>query len=164
MSSDQKIQRIHKDLLTSNLWPKPSYWYWPPAGCDHYCHQLCQVSGVLRHVSHVTRSDANTFPEFILPVLSPLSSHPSVSVRCAVAKHLVTIAELSTWLDMIISTCKMCHATTDYHSSQVRGRDLAGRLHQLGEAGPEFCQAGCLVWKTEGYRCSVVTHDHFCQW
>ena len=63
------------------------------------------------------RSDANTFPEYILPVLSPLSSHPSVNVRCTVARHLATIAQLSTtWLDMIISTCNTSHAATDYHS------------------------------------------------
>ena len=72
----------------------------------------------LSHVDHVPRSDANTWPEYILPVLSPLSTHSCVNVRCAVARHVAEVAQLATaWLDMIIAdTCQPAHVATDYHS------------------------------------------------
>ena len=71
----------------------------------------------LSHVTSVPRSDAKTFPEYILPVLSPLASHPSVSVRCALARHLASLASLaSNWLDLVISASPPGQAATDYHS------------------------------------------------
>ena len=70
----------------------------------------------LQHVSRVPRSDANTFPEYILPALSPLCLDPNVSVRCCLAKHLATIAQLAThWLDLVLSSPQPGQVSTDYH-------------------------------------------------
>jgi len=53
-------------------------------------------------VVNIPRSDANTFPEYILPSLLPLCQDCSVSVRATLAHHLATIAELSiSFLDMV---------------------------------------------------------------
>ena len=49
----------------------------------------------LGHVTSVPRSEAKTFPEYILPVLSPLAKHRCVSVRCALARHLASLASLA---------------------------------------------------------------------
>ena len=55
----------------------------------------------LTGVKTVPRSDANTFPEYILPALAPLCHSEHVSVRCALASHLASIARLSTdWLEL----------------------------------------------------------------
>ena len=68
----------------------------------------------LGHVTSVPMSEAKTFPDYILPVLSPLTKHRSVSVRCALARHLAALASLaSKWLDMVISASP---PVTDYHS------------------------------------------------
>lgn len=48
-------------------------------------------------VKKVPRSDANIFPEYILPGLAPLASDPSTCVRMAYAKHIATLAEISVW-------------------------------------------------------------------
>jgi phosphoinositide-3-kinase regulatory subunit 4 len=61
-------------------------------------HALVAALGA---VTSVPRSDANTFPEYVLPSLLPLCQDPSVAVRSALALHLATIAELaSAFLDM----------------------------------------------------------------
>ena len=108
--------KMSSEVILERILPQLMHFLGGPAPCVT-ARAVSVLVTSLGHVSHVPRSDANTFPELILPVLSPLSSHPSVSVRCALAKHLATIAQLSTtWLDMIISTCNTCHAATDYHS------------------------------------------------
>ena len=118
-------QIIHFLSTSSSHPPEPLH---PPTVTAHAVSVLVACLG---HVSHVPRSDANTFPEYILPVVSPLTrlqGEASVGVRYAVARHLASIAALSTsWLDMIVSSCPPGQAATDYH------RELS-TLHKIVEA------------------------------
>lgn len=39
-------------------------------------------------VKEIPRSDANIFPEYILPAIAPLSTDPSVIVRVSYARNI----------------------------------------------------------------------------
>lgn len=43
----------------------------------------------------IPRSDANIFPEYILPGLAPLATDPSTCVRAAYAKNVANLAEIA---------------------------------------------------------------------
>lgn len=49
---------------------------------------LDALTSCLGLVKHLPRSDANIFPEYILPAIAPLAAHTSVVVRVAYAKNI----------------------------------------------------------------------------
>ncbi|KRT79355.1 HEAT domain-containing protein [Oryctes borbonicus] len=53
------------------------------------------ITMCLSFVKKVPRSDANIFPEYILPGLAYLASDPSTCVRAAYAKNIATLAEIA---------------------------------------------------------------------
>ncbi|XP_018329607.1 phosphoinositide 3-kinase regulatory subunit 4 [Agrilus planipennis] len=53
------------------------------------------VTQCLTLIKRVPRSDANIFPEYVLPELSPLATDPNTSVRAAYAKNIATLAEIA---------------------------------------------------------------------
>lgn len=53
------------------------------------------ITQCLNLVKHIPRSDANIFPEYILPGLAPLAIDPNVSVRAAYAQNIATLAEIA---------------------------------------------------------------------
>lgn len=53
------------------------------------------ITKCLALVSRVPRSDANIFPEYILPELAPLATDKLTLVRAAYAKNIATLAEIS---------------------------------------------------------------------
>lgn len=46
-------------------------------------------------MKHIPRSDANIFPEYILPALAPLAVDPNTCVRAAYAQNIATLAEIA---------------------------------------------------------------------
>jgi len=86
----------------------------------------------LASVTMVPRSDANTFPEYILPALLPLCQDPSVSVRAALALHLATIAELSiSFLDMVTSETGEGEVGTSYDTEVAALHELIAQMVTL---------------------------------
>jgi len=86
----------------------------------------------LASVTMVPRSDANTFPEYILPSLLPLCQDPSVNVRAALAFHLATIAELSTsFLDMVTSEAGEGEVGTSYDTEVTALHELVAQMVTL---------------------------------
>lgn len=55
-------------------------------------HTLTQC---LSLVKNIPRSDANIFPEYILPGLAPSATDPSTCVRVAYAHNIATLAEIA---------------------------------------------------------------------
>lgn len=55
-------------------------------------HTITQCLSLVRAIP---RSDANIFPEYVLPGLAPLASDPSTSVRVAYAHNIATLAEIA---------------------------------------------------------------------
>lgn len=53
------------------------------------------ITKCLDLVRSVPRSDANIFPEYILPGLAPLATDPNTCVRAAYAQNIATLAEIS---------------------------------------------------------------------
>lgn len=53
------------------------------------------ITKCLNLVKKTPRSDANIFPEYILPGLAPLATDPSTCVRAAYAANIATLAEIS---------------------------------------------------------------------
>ncbi|CAG9829186.1 unnamed protein product [Diabrotica balteata] len=53
------------------------------------------ITKCLDLVTKISRSDANIFPEYILPELAPLATDPNTCVRAAYAKNIATLAEIS---------------------------------------------------------------------
>lgn len=53
------------------------------------------ITKCLALVKRVPRSDANIFPEYILPGLAPLATDPNTCVRAAYAQNIATLAEIS---------------------------------------------------------------------
>ncbi|KAG5888474.1 hypothetical protein JTB14_022104 [Gonioctena quinquepunctata] len=53
------------------------------------------ITKCLDLVSKIPRSDANIFPEYILPELAPLATDPNTCVRAAYAKNIATLAEIA---------------------------------------------------------------------
>ncbi|XP_056633826.1 phosphoinositide 3-kinase regulatory subunit 4 isoform X2 [Diorhabda sublineata] len=53
------------------------------------------ITKCLDLVSKISRSDANVFPEYILPELAPLATDPNTCVRAAYAKNIATLAEIA---------------------------------------------------------------------
>ncbi|CAH0555278.1 unnamed protein product [Brassicogethes aeneus] len=53
------------------------------------------ITKCLNLVRKVPRSDANIFPEYILPSLAPLATDPSISVRAAYARNIAPLAEIA---------------------------------------------------------------------
>ncbi|KAF5307655.1 hypothetical protein FQR65_LT06710 [Abscondita terminalis] len=53
------------------------------------------ITQCLNLVKHIPRSDANIFPEYILPGLGPLAVDPNTSVRAAYAQNIATLAEIA---------------------------------------------------------------------
>lgn len=53
------------------------------------------ITMCLSFVKKVPRSDANIFPEYILPGLAYLASDSSACVRAAYAKNIATLAEIA---------------------------------------------------------------------
>ena len=109
-------ERLTSDLILERLLPQLIH-FLTSAVPSVVSTAVSVLVSSLGHVTSVPRSEAKTFPEYILPVLSPLAKHQSVSVRCALARHLAALASLaSKWLDMVISASPPAHAATDYHS------------------------------------------------
>lgn len=44
-------------------------------------------------VKHLPRSDANVFPEYVLPAIAPLANDQNTIVRVAYAQNIATLAE-----------------------------------------------------------------------
>lgn len=64
--------------------------------------KICAIDTItkcLDLVARIPRSDANIFPEYILPELAPLATDPSTCVRAAYAKNIATLAEISIRLE-----------------------------------------------------------------
>ncbi|CAH1967764.1 unnamed protein product [Acanthoscelides obtectus] len=60
------------------------------------------IAKCLDLVSKIPRSDANIFPEYILPELAPLATDPNACVRAAYAKNIATLAEIALrYLDQV---------------------------------------------------------------
>ncbi|CAH1115369.1 unnamed protein product [Psylliodes chrysocephalus] len=53
------------------------------------------ITKCLDSVTKISRSDANIFPEYILPELAPLATDPNTCVRAAYAKNIATLAEIA---------------------------------------------------------------------
>ncbi|XP_018572792.1 phosphoinositide 3-kinase regulatory subunit 4 isoform X2 [Anoplophora glabripennis] len=53
------------------------------------------ITKCLDLVVKIPRSDANIFPEYILPELAPLATDPNTCVRAAYAKNIAKLAEIS---------------------------------------------------------------------
>ena len=54
-------------------------------------------------MKHVPSSDANVFPEYILPSVVPLCHDKNEMVRSALARHIAEIAEESLrFLDLVV--------------------------------------------------------------
>lgn len=53
------------------------------------------ITKCLNLVKRIPRSDANIFPEYILPGLAPLATDPNTLVRVAYAKNIATLAEIA---------------------------------------------------------------------
>lgn len=53
------------------------------------------ITKCLDLVVKIPRSDANIFPEYILPELAPLATDPNTCVRSAYAKNIAKLAEIS---------------------------------------------------------------------
>lgn len=53
------------------------------------------ITKCLDLVVRLPRSDANIFPEYILPELAPLASDPNTCVRAAYAKNITSLAEIA---------------------------------------------------------------------
>ncbi|KAJ8948165.1 hypothetical protein NQ318_009257 [Aromia moschata] len=53
------------------------------------------ITKCLDLVAKIPRSDANIFPEYILPELAPLATDPNTCVRTAYAKNVATLAEIA---------------------------------------------------------------------
>ena len=112
-------ERLTSDLILERILPQLIYFLTPtePSVPSVVSTAVSVLVRSLGHVTSVPRSEAKTFPEYILPVLSPLAKHQSVSVRCALARNLAALASLaSKWLDLVISASPPAHAATDYHS------------------------------------------------
>ena len=109
-------ERLTSDLILERLLPQLIH-FLTSAVPSVVSTAVSVLVSSLGHVTFVPRSEAKTFPGYILPVLSPLAKHRSVSVRCALARHLAALASLaSKWLDMVISAYPPDHAATEYHS------------------------------------------------
>jgi len=89
------------------------------------------VVSILQHVTTVPPSDANTFPEYVLPLLLPLCQDPATAVRAALAQQLATIAELAVkFLDLV--TLGGPGATSAESSGPVPSYDTeVAALHEL---------------------------------
>lgn len=65
------------------------------------------LTNCLKLVDNVPRSDANVFPEYILPGLAPLATDSSLNVRCTLAQNITTLAETATkYLEDSVEECK----------------------------------------------------------
>lgn len=60
--------------------------------------KVCSINTItkcLNLVKKIPRSDANIFPEYILPGLAHLATDPNTTVRAAYAQNIATLAEIS---------------------------------------------------------------------
>lgn len=54
---------------------------------------LDTLTACLCLVKRLPRSDANVFPEYVLPAIAPLANDPATIVRVAYAQNIATLAE-----------------------------------------------------------------------
>ncbi|KAK4877531.1 hypothetical protein RN001_010037 [Aquatica leii] len=85
---------------TSNLNPNINHTYFYPNVLDVTEFTKDQIIKRLRtfknrRVKHIPRSDANIFPEYILPSLASLAVDSNTSVRAAYAQNIATLAEIA---------------------------------------------------------------------
>ena len=107
--------RLPSEVILERLLPQIIFFIGSSVASVKVSAVTVLVSG-LQHVTRVPRSEANTFPEYILPALTGLCLDGSVSVRCCLARHLATIAQLAThWLDLVLASPQPAQVTTDYH-------------------------------------------------
>ncbi|XP_065214852.1 phosphoinositide 3-kinase regulatory subunit 4 isoform X2 [Planococcus citri] len=65
-------------------------------GCTRVCiSAIHTINNCLNLIQSVPPSDANIFPEYILPALTPISQHKEVAVRTALAEVIAQISETS---------------------------------------------------------------------
>ena len=112
------------------------------------------VVSILQHVTTVPPSDANTFPEYVLPLLLPLCQDPATAVRAALAQQLATIAELAVkFLDLV--TLGGPGATTAESSPLIRLRNMTAtslsKQRPRSHSTPILCPDAVsrLTWSTQ---------------
>jgi len=94
-------QNQSSDIILDRILPFIIFYFSSKVACVRVAAIHAAVAA-LEQVSCVPRSDANTFPEYVLPVLLPLCADPATAVRAALAKQLATIAELAIkFLDLV---------------------------------------------------------------
>ena len=64
-----------------------------PQADEALCNSAILHVTFFREVKHVPSSDANVFPEYILPAVVPLCHDKNEMVRSALARHIAEVSE-----------------------------------------------------------------------
>lgn len=93
------------------------------------------ITKCLAVVRHVPRSDANIFPEYVLPGLAPLAVDASPCVRAAYARNIATLAETALrYLEHTQADCEDVppkHGTSASSASRLNYELELQTLHEM---------------------------------
>ncbi|XP_052870427.1 phosphoinositide 3-kinase regulatory subunit 4-like [Anopheles cruzii] len=90
---------------------------------------LNTLTACLQLVRHLPRSDANVFPEYILPAIAPLATDSSTYVRMTYAKNIATLAETAVgFLEQSQQMCELENVPPPHYETELSA--LHEMLHQ----------------------------------
>uniref|UniRef100_A0A182P1N3 non-specific serine/threonine protein kinase n=1 Tax=Anopheles epiroticus TaxID=199890 RepID=A0A182P1N3_9DIPT len=90
---------------------------------------LNTLTRCLRLVRRLPRSDANVFPEYILPAIAPLATDQSTFVRMTYARNVATLADTAvSFLEQSQHTCTSEHVPPPHYETELSA--LHEMLHQ----------------------------------
>lgn len=92
-------------------------------------HALDSLTHCLGLVKNLGRSNANVFPDYILPEITPLATDSSVMVRVTFAKNIATLAETAvSFLEQCQYSCSSENLPAPHYESELSA--LHEVLHQ----------------------------------